>query len=99
MSATLERAAAESRIDLRRWIVHWRGVRGGGVALYVVAVGLVGLAYYLAGRVGLELADRDGAVAARWPHGGRGLAVLFLFGIRLWPGGVIGDLLLRDFST
>src|SRR4051794_34542075 len=99
MSATLERAAAESRIDLRRWIVHWRGVRGGGVALYVVAVGLVALAYYLAGRVGLELAYLDGAVAALWPPAGLGLAVLFLFGIRLWPGVVIGDLLLGDFST
>jgi signal transduction histidine kinase len=99
MSATLERAAAESRTDLRRWIVHWRGVRGGGLALYVVAVGLVALAYYIAGRVGLELAYLDGAVAALWPPAGLGLAVLFLFGIRLWPGVVIGDLLLGDFST
>src|SRR3954471_21520430 len=99
MSATLERAAAESRIDLRRWIVHWRGVRGGGVALYVVAVGLVALAYYIAGRIGLELAYLDGAVAALWPPAGLGLAALFLFGVRLWPGVVIGDLLLGDFST
>ena len=99
MSATLERAAAKSRIDLPRWIAHWRGVRGGGLALYVVAVGLVALAYYIAGRIGLELAYLDGAVAALWPPAGLGLAVLFLFGIRLWPGVVIGDLLLGDFST
>jgi signal transduction histidine kinase len=34
-----------------------------------------------------------------WPPAGLGLAVLFLYGIRLWPGVVIGDLLLADFST
>ena len=33
-----------------------------------------------------------------WPPAGLGLAVLFLYGIRLWPGVVIGDLLLADFS-
>ena len=57
------------------------------------------LAYYLAGRIGLELAYLDGAVAALWPPAGLGLAILFLFGVRLWPGIVIGDLLLADFST
>jgi len=55
-------------------------------------------AYYLAGRLGLELAYVDGAVAALWPPAGLGLAVLFLYGMRLWPGIAIGDLLLADFS-
>ena len=55
--------------------------------------------YYLAGRIGLELAYLDGAVAALWPPAGLGLAVLFLYGVRLWPGVVIGDLLLGDYST
>jgi signal transduction histidine kinase len=67
--------------------------------LYVGAVGLLAVAYYLAGKIGLELAYLDGAVAALWPPAGLGLAVLFLGGIRLWPGIVIGDLLLGDFST
>src|SRR6186997_724856 len=70
-----------------------------GPALYVVAVAVVALAYYLAGRIGLELAYLDGAVAALWPPAGVGLALLFLYGLRLWPGIVIGDLLLGDFST
>src|SRR5689334_6341070 len=96
MSATLVRAAAESRIDLRSRITR---PRGGGLALYAAAVGAVALAYYVTGRIGLELAYLDGAVAAIWPPAGLGLAVLFLFGIRLWPGVVIGDLLLGDFST
>src|SRR3954447_18631104 len=92
MSATLVRASARSGIDLR-------GVRGSGLALYAGAVGLVAAAYYIAGRIGLELAYLDGAVAALWPRGGLGLPALFLVGVRLWPGVVIGDLLLGDFST
>src|SRR4051794_41446662 len=66
---------------------------------YGAALAVVAVVYYLAGRIGLELAYLDGAVAALWPPAGLGLAVLFLFGIRLWPGVVIGDLLLGDFST
>src|SRR5918995_4362418 len=67
--------------------------------VYAGAVALVAGAYYLAGRIGLELAYLDGAVAALWPPAGLGLAVLFLLGIRLWPAIVIGDLLLGDYST
>src|SRR4051812_14320179 len=70
-----------------------------GAVPYAGAVALVALVYYGVGRVGLELAYLDGAVAALWPPAGVGLAVLFLFGIRMWPGIVIGDLLLADFST
>src|SRR3954452_1089053 len=92
MSATLVRASAQSGIDLR-------GVRGSGLALYAGAVGVVAVAYYVAGRIGLELAYLDGAVAALWPPAGLGLAVLFLYGVRLWPGIVVGDLLLGDYST
>jgi signal transduction histidine kinase len=70
-----------------------------GPALYVLTVAVVALAYYGAGRIGLELAYLNGAVAALWPPAGLGLAVLFLYGVRLWPAIVIGDLLLSDYST
>jgi signal transduction histidine kinase len=76
-----------------------RGIGHRELGRYAVAVALVAAAYYLTGRAGLELAYLDGAVAAVWPPAGLGLAVLFLYGIRLWPGIVIGDLLLADFST
>ena len=66
---------------------------------YLLTVTLVALAYYVAGRIGLELAYLDGAVAALWPPAGLGLAVLFLYGARLWPAIVIGDLMLGDYST
>ena len=67
--------------------------------MYAGALAVVAVAYYLSGRIGLELAYLDGAVAALWPPAGLGLAILVLFGVRLWPGIVIGDLLLADFST
>jgi signal transduction histidine kinase len=70
-----------------------------GAAVYAIAIGLVALAYYLAGRLGLELAYLDGAVAAAWPPAGLGLAVLVLYGPWMAPGIVIGDLFLGDYST
>src|SRR3954451_6203314 len=99
MGAMSVSGAATSRIDLRRGIARLRRTRRGSAGLYVAAVGCLAVAYYLAGKVGLELAYLDGAVAALWPPAGLGLAVLFLGGVRLWPGIVIGDLLLGDFST
>ncbi|MFL5905749.1 MAG: MASE1 domain-containing protein [Solirubrobacteraceae bacterium] len=69
------------------------------LVLYAGGVALVTAAYYAAGRIGLELAYLNGAVAALWPPAGVGLALLFVYGIRLWPGIVIGDLLLGDYST
>ena len=53
-----------------------RRTRRGSLALYVCSVAW-SRAYYLSGRVGLELAYLDGAVAALWPPAGFGLAVLF----------------------
>src|SRR3954447_26904033 len=70
-----------------------------GPVFYVFTLGVVALAYYGAGRVGLELAYLNGAVAALWPPAGFGLAVLVLFGVRLWPAIVVGDLFLGDYST
>src|SRR5688500_9224907 len=67
--------------------------------VYAGTVALAAGAYYLAGRIGLELAYLDGAVAALWPPAGLGLAVLFLLGLRFWPAIVIGDLWLGDYST
>jgi signal transduction histidine kinase len=99
MAATLATGADRRRHGVRRWIAALRGTRHGGVVLYGGSIALVAVGYYVAGRIGLELAYLDGAVAALWPPAGLGLAVLFLYGVRLWPGIVIGDLLLGDYST
>jgi signal transduction histidine kinase len=76
-----------------------RFVSGADPGRYIGALVVVAAAYYGVGRIGLELAYLDGAVAALWPPAGFGLAVLFLYGIRLWPAVVAGDLLLGDYST
>jgi len=65
---------------------------------YVGAVGVAGAAYWLAAKVGLQLAYLHGSVAALWPPVGVGMAVLVLYGPRLWPGIVLGDLAVADFS-
>jgi signal transduction histidine kinase len=99
MAATVATGAEPRRHGVRGWLAALRGTRHGGVVLYAASVALVAVAYYLVGRIGLELAYLDGAVAALWPPAGLGLAVLFLYGVRLWPGIVIGDLWLGDYST
>ena len=68
----------------------------GGYLLAVVALAAV---YYAAAKLGLSLAYLDGAVTALWPPVGVGIAVLTRFGLRLWPGIVVGDLLVADYST
>ena len=74
-----------------------RGTRAvGGYLLAVVALAAV---YYGTAKLGLSLAYLDGAVTALWPPVGVGIAVLTRFGLRLWPGIVVGDLLAADYST
>src|SRR4051794_35923631 len=66
---------------------------------YLLTLVLVAFASSAAGRIGLELPSLRGGVAALCPPAGLGLAVLFLYGIRLWPAIVVGDLMLGDYST
>ena len=66
---------------------------------YVAGIVLLAGAYYGAAKLGLKLGYLDGAVTALWPPVGVGIAALVLFGPRLWPGVVLGDLLVADFST
>jgi integral membrane sensor domain MASE1 len=98
MGATLASGVSRRHQDARDRIAALGGRPYGGAVLYVLSVALVAGAYYLTGRVGLEMAYLDGAVAAMWPPAGLGLAALYLYGLRLWPGVVIGDLLLADFD-
>jgi len=72
---------------------------------YLVAMVVTAAAYYAAARIGLHLAyphtgtTTYGAVTAFWPPVGICIAALVLFGPRLWPAIVIGDLLAGDYST
>jgi signal transduction histidine kinase len=83
----------EARLEL------WRSTRPGRFALYGASVCVVAVLYYAAAKVGLRLAYLHGTVTALWPPVGLGIAALVLYGPRLWPGIVIGDLLAGDYST
>jgi signal transduction histidine kinase len=64
-------------------------------ARYAVGVLALAAAYYAAGRASLAL-QYEGPVAAIWLPVGVGAAALYLGGLRLWPGALIGDLALAD---
>jgi signal transduction histidine kinase len=99
MGRTLDIATDVTAESARERVDAWRGTHAGRVAVYAASVAAVAAAYYVAARIGLELAYLDGAVAAMWPPVGVGLAALAIYGIRLSPGIVIADLLVADFST
>jgi len=65
---------------------------------YPAAVILVAALYFAAARVGLLAAVAQKVVSSAWPPAGFALAVLVLFGPRLWPGVALGALLLNATS-
>jgi len=82
-----------------RQLAAWRLRRAGRLGLDAAGICLLAAAYYAAAKIGLRLAYLNGAVTALWPPVGVGIAALVLWGPRLWPGIVIGDLLAADYST
>lgn len=58
-------------------------------------VGAVAAAYYVVARLGLVAAVAQPVVSSAWPPTGLALAILLLFGLRLWPGIAIGAFLLN----
>jgi signal transduction histidine kinase len=77
--------------------VRWPSLR------YVGGVLLLAAAYYGAAKVGQTL-RYTASVSAIWPPAGLGIAALYLWGIRWWPGVLLGEIvvnghLLLDDST
>jgi signal transduction histidine kinase len=62
------------------------------VLRYVLRVGVLAVAYYLSGRLGLALTIPPGQATAIWPASGLALAGLLLYGRRYWPGVFLGAL-------
>jgi integral membrane sensor domain MASE1 len=56
----------------------------------------VALAYYVAAKIGLELALVRGQVTPLWPPTGISLTCLLVFGIRCWPGITAGAFLINS---
>jgi signal transduction histidine kinase len=60
----------------------------------VAGVLILAAAYYGAAKVGQTL-RYTGSVSAVWPPAGLGIAALYLWGIRWWPGIFIGELIIN----
>jgi len=69
------------------------------LARRAVGIVLVAAAYYLTGKAGLHLRYFHDTVTALWPPVGVGIAALLIWGPGLWPGIVIADLAVGDYST
>ena len=60
----------------------------------VAGVALLALAYFGAARLGQTL-RYTASVSAIWPPVGLGMAMLYVFGLRWWPGIFFGELLVN----
>jgi PAS domain S-box-containing protein len=58
-------------------------------------IGLLTLAYFIAGKLGLMLASLHASASPVWPPAGIALAGLLLLGYRAWPGIFIGAFLVN----
>ena len=74
---------------LPRWAVQ---IRPPSVVAYLLGVVAFAGIYYVAAQAGYEL-QFTGSISAIWPPVGLAVGVLYLGGLRWWPGVVIGDLL------
>src|SRR5215211_3279551 len=77
----------------------WRGILVAGRSLrYAAGMLLIAGGYYVAAQSG-EALLLTGGVGAFWPSTGVGIALLYLGGLRWWPGLLLGDMLgtLVDF--
>src|SRR2546430_12921404 len=63
-------------------------------ARYVASVVVLAAAYYGAAKLGQTL-RYTASVSAIWPPVGLGIAALYLWGLRWWPGIFIGELLVN----
>jgi signal transduction histidine kinase len=63
-------------------------------ARYIAGVLFLAAAYYGAAKVGQTL-RYTGSVAAVWPPAGLGIAALYLWGLRWWPGVLIGEFIVN----
>src|SRR4051795_1475774 len=80
---------------IRRQLTHtpFRTVRWPSVRYVAGVVGLAA-AYYGAAKVGQTL-RYTASVSAIWPPAGLGIAALYLWGIRWWPGVLLGELVVN----
>jgi len=62
---------------------------------YLVTLSVVTTAYWATGRLALLLAIPPGYATPIWPPAGIALAAFLVYGTRVWPGVVLGSLLVN----
>ena len=86
-----------------RRLLPWAGAsgsRGRHVrGQYGLELALVVALYYLAAHIGYAFQFAGPVASVVWLPVGVGIAILYLRGLWLWPGIVIGDLLVNNYST
>jgi signal transduction histidine kinase len=78
--------------------IAWRVARDARVR-YVLLVATLSGAYYAAAQIGYTLKFTGAVAAIVWLPVGVAIAFLYLGGLSLWPGVVIGDLLANQYNA
>ena len=76
---------------------RWRSLLATPSVRSAAGVVLIAGGYYAAAQGG-EALLLTGPAGAFWPATGVGIAVLYLGGLRWWPGVLLGDLLSREWT-
>src|SRR3954462_6351672 len=71
----------------------WSGLRP------LLAMAGLAAVYYAAAKIGYALEFAGPVAAVIWLPAGVGIAFLSLGGLRLWPGVLLGDLLVNDYGA
>jgi signal transduction histidine kinase len=74
---------------------QWAGFRG----RYLLQVAALAIAYYVAAQVGFAFEFAGPVAAVVWLPVGIAISFLYLGGVGLWPGVLVGDLLVNDYSA
>jgi signal transduction histidine kinase len=83
--------ASTARHPARSAVSLWPSLSRAGVG----EIALLAVAYYGAAKLGQTL-SYTASVSAIWPPVGLGIAVLYLRGLRVWPGIFLGELLVNS---
>src|SRR5689334_13716279 len=66
---------------------------------YAAGIAVLAGLYYGSAKTGYVFNFAGPVAAIVWLPVGVGISFLYLFGLRFWPGILIGDLLANDYST
>jgi signal transduction histidine kinase len=89
--------STDAHLRVARQETWLRSLTSAPAARYAAGTALIAGSYYAFAQGG-EALLLTGPAGAFWPATGLGIAVLYLAGLRWWPGVLLGDLLSREFG-